>query len=115
MARGKEPGKGPCTLADIPLGSSARIESVGGSGSLRQHFLDMGLIPQAEVTAVKLAPMGDPLQLRVHGYDLTLRLDDARRIAVSPLPEGRDHHCKADHSQCERCWKQTPIEGGVYP
>ena len=62
---------------------SAVIDVVGGEGALRQHFLDMGVIPGAEVTVVKFAPMGDPVELRIHGYELTLRLDDAAQITVS--------------------------------
>ena len=73
------------TLKDLKIGQSARIVSVGGAGALRQHFLDMGVIPGAEVTLVKLAPMGDPMELRLHGYELTLRLDDAAKIAVEEI------------------------------
>ena len=73
------------TIRDLKPGESARVISVGGEGALRQHFLDMGVIPEAEVTLVKLAPMGDPLELRIHGYELTLRLADAARIEVEPL------------------------------
>ncbi len=72
------------TLQDLPLGTAAVVEAVGGEGALRQHFLDMGLIPGAEVTPVKLAPMGDPMQLLIHGYELTLRLADAAQITVKP-------------------------------
>ena len=75
------------TLKDLTIGKSAVINTVGGEGALRQHFLDMGLIPGAEVTAVKLAPMGDPLELRVHGYELTIRVADAERIAVTPIKD----------------------------
>lgn len=71
------------TLKDLKIGQTAVIDKVGGKGSLRQHFLDMGVIPGAEVTFVKLAPMGDPMQLRIHGYELTLRLEDAAKIDVS--------------------------------
>ncbi len=71
------------TLRDLKAGQTARIEVVGGDGALRQHFLDMGVIPGVEVTVVKFAPMGDPVELRIHGYELTLRLDDAGRIQVS--------------------------------
>ena len=67
------------TLNNLPLGHTATVVAVGGEGSLRQHFLDMGIIPQVDVTMVKHAPMGDPVEVRVHGYELTLRLDDARR------------------------------------
>ncbi|MBR0444048.1 MAG: ferrous iron transport protein B [Clostridia bacterium] len=73
------------TLGDMKIGASARIENVGGDGALRQHFLDMGIIPGAEVTLVKLAPLGDPIELRIHGYELTVRLDDARKIGVIPV------------------------------
>ena len=65
------------TIKDMKIGESAVIDVVGGEGALRQHFLDMGVIPGAEVTVVKFAPMGDPVELRIHGYELTLRLDDA--------------------------------------
>ena len=77
------------TLNDLEIGQSGVIDQVGGAGSLRQHFLDMGLIPGAEVTLVKFAPMGDPMELRVRGYELTLRVDDARQIEVhqvEPVP-----------------------------
>ena len=73
------------TLKDLKQGQSAVIDAVGGEGSLRQHFLDMGVIPGAEVTFVKLAPLGDPMQLQIHGYELTLRLDDASKIEVTPI------------------------------
>ena len=72
------------TLKELNIGESAVIETVGGQGALRQHFLDMGLIPGEKVTLVKFAPMGDPMELQIHGYALTLRLDDAARINVSP-------------------------------
>ena len=75
------------TLRELTAGRSARIEEVGGEGALRQHFLDMGVIPGAEITLVKLAPMGDPMELRIHGYELTLRLADAEKIRVTPLQE----------------------------
>ena len=68
------------TLRDLKVGQCARVEAVGGEGALRQHFLDMGVIPGAEVTLVRLAPMGDPMELRLHGYELTLRLADAAQI-----------------------------------
>ena len=73
-------------LSELAIGQTARITSVGGDGSLRQHFLDMGVIPDAEVKTVKLAPLGDPIQLSIHGYELTLRLDDAKKIEVDQLP-----------------------------
>ena len=72
------------TLKDLNIGESAVINTVGGEGALRQHFLDMGLIPGEEVTLVKFAPMGDPMELQIHGYELTLRLDDAKQIKITP-------------------------------
>ena len=71
------------TLKDLNIGETAVVGTVGGEGALRQHFLDMGLIPGEEVTLVKFAPMGDPMELSIHGYELTLRLDDAARIGVT--------------------------------
>lgn len=75
------------TLKELAVGKSAKVMKVGGEGALRQHFLDMGVIPGAEVKVVKLAPMGDPMELRIHEYELTLRLEDAGRIEVEPLEE----------------------------
>ncbi len=74
-------------LNELKPGGSARIVAVGGEGALRQHFLDMGVIPGAEATMIKLAPMGDPMELRLHGYELTLRLADAEKIEIEPLAE----------------------------
>ena len=76
------------TLNQLKPGQSARIETVGGEGALRQHFLDMGVIPGAELTVMKLAPLGDPMELRLHGYELTLRLADAARIGISAPIDG---------------------------
>ncbi len=73
------------TLNELGVGKTAAITSVGGEGSLRQHFLDMGVIPGAEVTLMQFAPMGDPMELRIHGYELTLRLSDAEKIGIEPL------------------------------
>lgn len=70
------------TLRELGIGKTAIVEQVGGEGSLRQHFLDMGVIPGAEVTAIRFAPMGDPMELRIHGYELTLRLGDAEKIEI---------------------------------
>ena len=75
------------TLKDIKTGQSARVLSVGGSGALRQHFLDMGIIPGTVVKVVKYAPMGDPVEITLHGYELTLRLDDADQIEVEEVTE----------------------------
>lgn len=78
------------TIRDCKPGQSGRILSVGGEGALRQHFLDMGVIPGAAFTVVKLAPMGDPMELRIHGYELTLRLQDAEKIQAEPLDAPAD-------------------------
>ena len=72
------------TLRDLQIGESGIITVVGGEGALRQHFLDMGVIPGTEVSIVKYAPMGDPVEIKLHGYELTLRLDDAAKIQVDP-------------------------------
>lgn len=80
------------TLDKLPIGKNAVIRQVGGQGALRQHFLDMGLIPNANVTMVKYAPMGDPVQVRIHGYELTLRLEDAARIVVCDVMDDAIAH-----------------------
>ena len=84
------------TLKELAVGKSAVIEKVGGKGALRQHFLDMGMIPGAEVTVVKLAPMGDPMELQVHGYELTLRLAEADQIDVCPIEERSNSHVRKE-------------------
>ena len=73
------------TLKELTIGQKGIITKVGGEGVLRQHFLDMGVIPGAEIELIKFAPMGDPMELRVHGYELTLRLDDAAKIDIEPV------------------------------
>ena len=91
------------TLRELETGKSGRITAVGGEGALRQHFLDMGMIPGTEVTLVQFAPMGDPMELRLHGYELTLRLDDAAKIDIVPVeaaPESKPdktHRKKVAH------------------
>lgn len=88
------------SLRELPIGKTATICSVGGEGALRQHFLDMGLIPKGEVTMVKYAPMGDPMELRIHSYELTLRLADAEKIEIENIrdavepSEGKAAHKK---------------------
>lgn len=69
-------------IKDLEIGKSAKITKVGGEGALRQHFLDMGLIPGAQITMIKFAPMGDPVEIKIHGYELTLRLADAEKIEI---------------------------------
>lgn len=80
------------TLKELEIGKSAVIKNVGGEGALRQHFLDMGMIPGAEVTVVKLAPMGDPVELQIHGYELTLRLAEAAQIEIEEIKERSQKH-----------------------
>ena len=80
------------TLKELGIGKNAVIKSVGGEGALRQHFLDMGIIPGAEVTLVKLAPMGDPMELQIHGYELTLRLAEADQIEIEEIRERSQTH-----------------------
>ena len=70
------------TLKDVKIGERVKVSKLNGDGALRQHFLDMGVIPGAEITVVKYAPMGDPIELLIHGYVLTLRLEDAAKIEV---------------------------------
>ena len=74
-------------LSEIEIGKTVVVEKLAGNGELRQHFLDMGIIPGAEITLVKFAPMGDPMEFRLHGYELTLRVADAEKIDVSDVPE----------------------------
>ena len=88
------------TLKDLPIGKTATVRAVGGEGALRHHFLDMGLIPTASVTMVKYAPMGDPVEVRIHSYELTLRLADAEKIEIENIrdavepSEGKAAHKK---------------------
>lgn len=116
------------TLKELPIGKSATLTVVGGEGALRQHFLDMGLIPGADVTMVKYAPMGDPVELRIHSYELTLRLADAEKIEITDvrdeikiknqipkekidhpgLGEGGKYHEKADENPLAG-WNNTDI------
>lgn len=77
------------TLKELTIGQKGIITKVGGEGVLRQHFLDMGVIPGAEIELIKFAPMGDPMELRVHGYELTLRLDDAAKIDIEPVKSSK--------------------------
>lgn len=84
-------------LKELEIGQSATIVHVGGEGALRQHFLDMGVIPGAEITLIKFAPMGDPMEFQVHGYEFTLRMDDAAKIAVEPIAvRARSHEGTSD-------------------
>lgn len=102
----------PVTLNDLPIGRSATVESVGASGSLRQHFLDMGLIPQATVTMVKRAPMGDPIEVRIRSYELTLRVAEAQAITITDI---RDEQPARVHApEAEEISHPGYGEGGKY-
>lgn len=100
------------TLKNVKIGQTVRVTKLNGEGALRQHFLDMGVIPGAEITVVKFAPRGDPMELLIHGYKLTLRLDDADKIEVEPAEK------KAKTAHYERSYKTTSHpglgEGGKY-
>ena len=87
------------TLKELEVGKSAVIRRVGGEGALRQHFLDMGMIPRAEVTVIKLAPMGDPMEVQVHGYELTLRLAEAQQIDIQPIGRRSRSHTFKDRAK----------------
>ena len=86
-------------LSELQIGKSGVIKAVGGSGALRQHFLDMGMIPGAEVTVVKLAPMGDPMELQVHGYELTLRLAEAAQIEIDSIEKRSNPHARVENEK----------------
>ena len=100
------------TLQELKPGQSARIVSVGGEGALRQHFLDMGVIPGAEVTVTKLAPLGDPMELRLHGYELTLRLADAAQIGVAE-PVKAEAPAKKDEPSRTELRRKRPAHPGL--
>ena len=102
------------TLKDLELGASAVITAVGGEGSLRQHFLDMGVIPGVEVTLMKYAPMGDPMELRIHGYELTLRLADAEKITIEPAIQKKELWKESTPSFSEAREHPGLGEGGKY-
>ena len=93
------------TLKDLEIGKSGIIEAVAGEGALRQHFLDMGVIPGAEVRVIKFAPLGDPMEIRIHGYELTLRLADADKIDIKPV------ETKAEEEKPRRAENITPHPG----
>ena len=102
------------TLKELPIGKTATITSVGGEGALRQHFLDMGVIPNAEITLVKFAPMGDPMEFMIHGYELTLRVADAEQIEIRDVRDAVKK--KADASKQKKDPSHHPGlgEGGKY-
>ncbi|MBR2798034.1 MAG: ferrous iron transport protein B [Clostridia bacterium] len=94
------------TLRELQIGQLGRIDAVRGEGALRQHFLDMGVIPGAEVEVVRLAPLGDPMELRIHGYELTLRLADADHIVVEPI-----HHPVQEPRSRPKARRESPHLG----
>lgn len=104
------------TLRDLEIGETGRITRVGGEGALRQHFLDMGLIPDAEVTLVKYAPMGDPMEVKIHGYELTIRLSDAEKIDLVPVNRAvsADDEAKRRREEQRRYEHPGLGEGGKY-
>ena len=109
-------------LAELKPGQYGTILKVGGEGALRQHFLDMGVIPGAELKVEKLAPMGDPMELRIHGYELTLRLDDAGLIEIEPIKEAEVKESSSEAAEDKKKKKERRIiidhpglgEGGRY-
>ena len=107
------------TLRELKIGKSAKIISVGGEGALRQHFLDMGVIPGAELTVIKYAPMGDPLEIEIHGYRLTLRLAEAEQIEIEEIAElSKDTSNKNELDKNDSVKKKTVHPGlgetGIY-
>lgn len=102
----------PVTLNDLPIGRSATVESVGASGALRQHFLDMGLIPQATVTMVKRAPMGDPIEVRIRSYELTLRVAEAQAITITDICD--EQPARVHAPEAEEISHPGYGEGGKY-
>lgn len=105
------------TLKELKVGETAIIEKVGGEGALRQHFLDMGVIPSAEVTLIKFAPMGDPMELKIHGYELTLRLEDAQKIEVRVVNKSEKEEVTGSKEKGKRKEKKEHPglgEGGKY-
>ena len=102
------------TLKELKIGESAKIDTVGGQGALRQHFLDMGVIPGAKVKLVKLAPMGDPMELRIHGYELTLRLDDAEKIEITRIEQGEEKAADSDKEKKKQYHHPHLGEPGIY-
>ena len=102
------------TLDQLNIGESATISTIGAEGSLRGHLLDMGLIPGTVITLIKFAPMGDPIEIRLHDYELTLRVDDAKKINVSRQvnaePEDHDEYIKVSSRPCHPGYG----EDGIY-
>lgn len=101
-------------LRDLKTGESGRITVVGGQGALRQHFLDMGVVPGAEIKLMKLAPMGDPMEFRIHGYELTLRLADAEKIEIEPVNIPEENAAEEEPAEKTKAKHPGLGEGGIY-
>ena len=101
-------------LRDLKTGESGRITVVGGQGALRQHFLDMGMVPGAEIKLMKLAPMGDPMEFRIHGYELTLRLADAEKIEIEPVNIPEENAAEGEPAEKTKAKHPGLGEGGIY-
>ena len=101
-------------LRDLKTGESGRITVVGGQGALRQHFLDMGVVPGAEIKLMKLAPMGDPMEFRIHGYELTLRLADAEKIEIEPVNIPEENAAEGEPAEKTKAKHPGLGEGGIY-
>ncbi len=103
-------------LKDLEIGKSARITTVGGQGALRQHFLDMGVVPGAEIKLMKLAPMGDPMEFRIHGYELTLRVADAEKIEIEDISYSDSDAAGEEKLRSKKSEAEHPGlgEGGIY-
>lgn len=103
------------TLNELPIGKEATITTVGGEGALRQHFLDMGVIPNEKITLVKYAPMGDPMELMIHGYELTLRVADAKKIGIKDIKEPQPVNILAWRKQITKTMNHPGLgEDGKY-
>jgi len=107
-------GEKTMTLKELPIGKTATVVAVGGEGELRQHFLDMGIIPQGTVSMVKYAPMGDPVEVRVHSYELTLRLADAEKIEIDEVRDFAEASALATADKRRKSPHLGLGEGGIY-
>lgn len=102
------------TLKELPVGERAVVETVGGEGDLRQHFLDMGIIPGTTLELVKYAPLGDPMELKLHGYELTLRLADAEKIGIKKVAGEKEIQKKTEAKKKKKTSHPGLGEGGKY-
>lgn len=103
------------TLKELPIGKKATITTVGGDGALRQHFLDMGVIPNADIVLVKFAPLGDPMEFMIHGYELTLRVADAEKIGIKDVREAAEEEPDVEIQRVKKNIVHPGLgEGGKY-